>query len=168
MRSIDDKIEYSGYIPIVKYLVLNICTFSMYQFVWIYRQWNYFVNNNKIYASPVKRTVFSSLTFGLLFYNACISVTNKVKKVGLSLVYGIIYFSVCACAVITENMFISFLTVLSTLPLVAIQNNVFEIIDKEKPKRRNKKWQNAILGILFCISIIFLINDMNRFLNSLV
>jgi hypothetical protein len=168
VRNASEQIEYSEYISILKYLILNICTFSIYQYVWIYRQWSYLVSNKKIYASPVKRTAYSSITFGSLFYNANKHIDNKAVKIILSIIYGIFYFVICACAVITENTFISFLTVLSTLPLVVMQNNQFEVSDQEKPKRRNKKRHNVILALLLVITIIVLINDMNRFLNSLV
>ena len=168
MRNNAEKIEYSEYIPIVKYIILNICTFSIYQFVWIYRQWSYLVNNKKTYASPVKRTAYSSFTLGSLFYNANSSISNKPVKIVLSVFYGLVYFLLCACAVITENTFVSFLTVLTTLPLVVMQNNTFEITDKEKPRRINRKWQNIVIGFLFFLSLLVLVNDMNRFLNSLV
>jgi len=165
---LDSNIDYSEYIPIWKYILLNIATFGIFQFVWIFRQWEYIYLKEGIIVSSVRRTAYNGLTFAPLVYY-CYKTKDLSKKqlIVFTTIYYLVFLIITFLSIEFNNYFIYLISIIIYIPLINTQNNKYEIIDKDKPKRKLKLWSKIILGILFSISIISFFDQMNLFLKSI-
>ena len=84
---------------LLRYLLLSVLTFGLYNIWWVYKTWSFFQEKEKTDINPALRTIFSVIFLIPLFYKVQEKVLpNKYLRslISILLFTGILFFSLMA------------------------------------------------------------------------
>jgi hypothetical protein len=156
---------YPRYFPvsIPKLIIMSVCTFGIYELYWFYKQWQFEMKRTPQKLSPFWRAIFAIIFCYPLFQR----IREKSLKheihmwfspVSMALIYislAITFsFTAFGIQVIWEHPF--YITLLSVLPLAAVQSEVAKLNKKIAPAaERNARFSGLnILAILIGGSVL--------------
>lgn len=148
-------VKFSGYVPMQKFIFLDIATFGFYSLVWMYRQWKLVREQDTKKISPLWRTVFSGLWSGSLAKN--LKKIAEAKGIAVSYNYVLIWFVYLALSLAWKlpdpYWLISTFTFVPLLPMVAVMNKYYKQANPDLPERELSWWRIllAVLGLILVV-----------------
>ncbi len=150
-------------VSVPKLIIMSVCTFGIYELYWFYKHWQSEMNRTKQKLSPFWRAVFAVFFCYPLFkkvremsHEHQIDMWFSPGSMALAYISLAITFSFTAFGiqVIWEHPF--YITLLSVLPLAAIQSEVHKLNKKIAPAAgRNARFSGLnILAVLIGGSIL--------------
>jgi hypothetical protein len=141
------------YISVWQLITFSLVSFGVYQFYWIYKNWQYLKEREGLKIKPFWRGVF-----GIFFYHRLLhriyrdKAINSIERsplfpfllatiwVFLAIVSNIIYQRLTGMGGPGPAIYSSIFLTLSTLPFVAVQNHINFVTRRQVPNEKFYKW----------------------------
>ena len=146
--------KFSNVLPVWKFIFLVIITFGLYEVVWFYRTWKFFMEKDKLNISPFWRAIFAIFFIYSLFKR----ILALAKKEGYKESYSpsnltVVFILFAFSGYLPEPLnLISYLGFLPLIPALLTMNFYWKKKNPKLPAKTFYLWQ--IILIIMWIGLI--------------
>jgi len=174
------RLPYSNAQPVWQFILLNLCTLTLYQFVWFFRNWYLLKIELGLHINPLGRTIFAPLFSWSFFSNVKrLAGADYAWPLGIAgppffaMLYTILVVfgytidrvnrdSNDIAALTFLSMILSFSTILPLVPAVQALNTYWEKEQPGRPMRRSLSAGAIVTVVIGAMVLLVMLSELIR------